>query len=55
MASADSYSGTRTETEIKALLARGGVVGGSSAGATIQGSYLVRGAIAGNEAGHGAG
>jgi cyanophycinase len=28
------------------LLARGGVVGGSSAGATIQGSYLVRGAPA---------
>jgi len=30
--------------EIKALLARGGVVCGSSAGATIQGSFLVRGA-----------
>src|SRR5262249_49238396 len=31
------------------VLARGGVVGGSSAGATIQGSYLVRGAREGNE------
>jgi aminobenzoyl-glutamate utilization protein B len=30
------------------VLARGGVVGGSSAGATIQGSYLVRGAREGN-------
>ncbi|HEX5435361.1 MAG TPA: Type 1 glutamine amidotransferase-like domain-containing protein, partial [Candidatus Angelobacter sp.] len=40
---ADAYLGTRVEREIKALLARGGVVGGSSAGATIQGSFLVRG------------
>lgn len=45
----DSYSGTRTEAEIKKLLARGGVVGGSSAGASIQASYLVRGAREGNE------
>jgi cyanophycinase len=43
---ADAYLGTAVEREIKALLARGGVVGGSSAGATIQGSYLVRGAPA---------
>ncbi|HEY6253679.1 MAG TPA: cyanophycinase [Candidatus Angelobacter sp.] len=34
----DAYLGTRVETEIKALLARGGVVAGSSAGAAIQGS-----------------
>ena len=40
---ADSYLGTRTQREIEAVLARGGVVGGSSAGATIQGSYLARG------------
>jgi cyanophycinase len=40
---ADAYLGTAVEREIKALLARGGVVGGSSAGATIQGSFLVRG------------
>jgi len=45
----DSYLGTRTEREIKAVLERGGVVGGSSAGATIQGSFLVRGAREGNE------
>jgi cyanophycinase len=45
----DSYLGTRTETEIKNLLARGGVVGGTSAGASIQASYMVRGARAGNE------
>jgi len=45
----DSYLGTRTERELFALLKRGGVIGGSSAGATIQGSYLVRGAREGNE------
>jgi cyanophycinase len=39
----DAYLGTAVEREIKALLARGGVVGGGSAGATIQGSFLVRG------------
>lgn len=39
----DSYKDTRTHTEILKLLERGGVVGGSSAGASIQGSYLVRG------------
>lgn len=41
---ADAYLGTAVEREIKALLARGGVVCGSSAGASIQGSFLVRGA-----------
>jgi cyanophycinase len=40
---ADAYLDTAVECEIKELAARGGVVGGSSAGATIQGSYLVRG------------
>ena len=45
----DSYMGTRTRREIEGVLARGGVVGGSSAGATIEGSYLVRGAREGNE------
>ncbi|MCA9081561.1 MAG: cyanophycinase, partial [Planctomycetaceae bacterium] len=40
---ADSYLNTRTHRELGALLARGGVIGGSSAGATIQGSYLARG------------
>jgi cyanophycinase len=40
----DAYLGTAVERELKSLLARGGVIAGSSAGATIQGSYLVRGA-----------
>ena len=44
----DSYLDTRTERELHALLARGGVIGGTSAGASIQASYLVRGAREGN-------
>lgn len=40
---ADSYLGTRVHEELERVLARGGVVGGSSAGATILGSYLARG------------
>ena len=44
----DSYAETRTEEELWALLERGGVIGGSSAGATIQGSYLARGDTATN-------
>ena len=43
----DSYAKTRTYREFHDVLARGGVIGGSSAGATIQGDYLVRGAVAG--------
>ena len=43
----DSYGKTRTYDAFHGVLARGGVIGGSSAGATIQGSYLVRGAISG--------
>ena len=39
----DAYGGTRTETEFRKVLERGGVIGGSSAGATIQGTYLARG------------
>jgi len=46
---ADSYLNTRTHREIQHLLDRGGVVGGSSAGATILGSFLVRGDTKGNE------
>jgi len=45
----DSYAHTLTEREFHNVLQRGGVIGGSSAGATIQGDYLVRGAIAGSE------
>jgi cyanophycinase len=44
----DSYLNTRTQREFRAVLDRGGVIGGSSAGATIIGSYLVRGARSGN-------
>src|SRR5262249_58119965 len=44
----DSYFNTRTQRAIEAVLARGGVIGGSSARATIQGSYLGRGAREGN-------
>lgn len=40
---ADAYLGTRTEEALWDLLDRGGVIGGSSAGATIQGSFLARG------------
>lgn len=43
----DSYANTLTYREFHKVLERGGVIGGSSAGATIQGSYLVRGAAAG--------
>ena len=45
---ADSYLNTRTHRELLALLDRGGVIGGSSAGATIQGSFLARGDTKGN-------
>lgn len=45
---ADAYLGTRTQRELFALLERGGVVGGTSAGASIQASYMVRGAVEGN-------
>lgn len=40
---ADSYLDTKVHGELRNLLARGGVIGGSSAGATIQGDYLARG------------
>ncbi|HUL75494.1 MAG TPA: cyanophycinase [Vicinamibacterales bacterium] len=39
----DSYAGTRALEEFRKVLDRGGVIAGSSAGATIQGDYLVRG------------
>jgi cyanophycinase len=38
-----AYLGTRTHRELQALLDRGGVIFGSSAGAIILGSYTVRG------------
>jgi cyanophycinase len=43
----DSYMNTRTYREFHKVLERGGVIAGTSAGASIQGDYLVRGAVAG--------
>ena len=43
----DSYANTRTLAEFHRVLGRGGVIAGSSAGATIQGDYLVRGDTSG--------
>ncbi|NNF29412.1 MAG: cyanophycinase, partial [Gemmatimonadetes bacterium] len=40
---ADSYLDTQVHDALWDLLERGGVIGGSSAGASIQASYLVRG------------
>jgi cyanophycinase len=45
----DSYANTLTYREFHNVLERGGVIGGSSAGATIQGHYLVRGDTSGSE------
>ncbi|MEI8211279.1 MAG: cyanophycinase [Planctomycetota bacterium] len=39
---ADSYYGTSAHRMMKEVLARGGVIGGSSAGASIQANYLAR-------------
>jgi cyanophycinase len=39
----DTYLGTRTVAELFNVLDRGAVIGGASAGASIQASYLVRG------------
>ena len=43
----DSYADTLTQREFSKVLERGGVIAGSSAGATIQGQFLVRGAVQG--------
>ncbi|PWI28904.1 peptidase S51 [Flavobacteriaceae bacterium LYZ1037] len=40
---ADAYLNTKTHLELKNVLKRGGIIGGHSAGASIQGSYLARG------------
>ncbi|MBS1563535.1 MAG: cyanophycinase [Bacteroidetes bacterium] len=45
---ADAYLHTKTHAELKKLLDRGGVIAGTSAGATIQGSFLLRGDTKGN-------
>jgi cyanophycinase len=39
----DAYGATRTETELRNVLDRNGLIAGTSAGAMIQGSFLVRG------------
>jgi cyanophycinase len=44
---ADSYLGTRAQYEFEAVLLRGGVIGGSSAGASIMGDFLWRGDTSG--------
>ena len=46
---ADSYLDTATHRELAALLGRGGVIGGSSAGASILASFMVRGDTKSNE------
>ena len=45
----DAYMNTRTHREVTAVLDRGGVVGGSSAGASAQGSFLMRGDTKGSD------
>jgi len=45
----DAYWGTSAWEKLRNVCRRGGVIGGSSAGATIQGDLLVRGAPAGNQ------
>jgi len=45
---ADAYLDTKTETALHALLARGGLIAGTSAGASIMGSFLVRASPLGN-------
>jgi cyanophycinase len=44
----DAYAGTKAERAFHDLLARGGVIAGSSAGASIQGEYMARGNPLGN-------
>jgi|WetSurMetagenome_2_1015567.scaffolds.fasta_scaffold00047_24 cyanophycinase len=45
----DAYKNTLTEKMLWKVLENGGVIGGSSAGATIQGSFLVRGDTKNNQ------
>lgn len=45
---ADAYLNTLTQKEFNRVLERGGVIAGTSAGATIQGSFMVRGDTKGN-------
>ena len=45
----DAYLDTETHRELNAVLERGGVIGGNSAGASALASYLIRGGIRDNE------
>lgn len=45
----DAYLGTKAAEAFHEVYRQGGVIAGSSAGATVQGSYLVRGAPEGNQ------
>ncbi|KAI9159005.1 FAD-linked oxidoreductase penO [Paramyrothecium foliicola] len=45
----DAYAGTLTEKAFWAVLDRNGAIGGTSAGATIQGSFLARGDTQNNQ------
>ena len=45
----DAYAGTKSERAFQAVLDRGGVISGSSAGASIIGSFLARGDTANNQ------
>ncbi|EME42544.1 hypothetical protein DOTSEDRAFT_175691 [Dothistroma septosporum NZE10] len=45
----DAYAGTKAEAAFQGVLDRGGVISGSSAGASIQGSFLVRGDTENNQ------
>lgn len=45
----DAYAGTKAERAFQGVLDRGGVISGSSAGASIQGSFLARGDTVNNQ------
>ncbi|KAH7325653.1 hypothetical protein B0I35DRAFT_420880 [Stachybotrys elegans] len=45
----DAYAGTLAEEAFRGVLDRNGVIGGTSAGATIQGSFLTRGDTQNNQ------
>ncbi|CAI6243177.1 unnamed protein product [Periconia digitata] len=45
----DAYAGTKAEAAFQSVLDRGGVLSGSSAGASIMGSFLARGDTANNQ------
>src|SRR5712691_7834726 len=49
----DTYSGTRTEAEMHRLLERGGVIGGTSAGAAVMSKLMIRRGSSNAELGRG--